>query len=73
MIYNVTSFKFIECEKCHSILAYEEKDTWISTDRGYDILNMRTFNWAEKYLLCPICSNKVLISRDERVSDERKV
>ena len=67
MIYNVTNRKFVECEKCHSVLAYEEKDTWISTDRGYDILNMRTYNWVEKYLLCPVCDDRVLISRDEKV------
>ena len=67
MIYNVTNRKFVECETCHSVLAYEEKDTWISTDKGYDIFNMCSYNWAEKYLICPVCDNKVFISRDEKV------
>ena len=67
MIYNITNHKFVECEKCHAILAYEEKDTWVSTDRGYNIFEMYSFNWAEKYLLCPMCDSRVLINRDEKV------
>ena len=66
MIYNLNHHKFIKCEECCTVLAYEEKDTWVSTDRGYDIFNICTYNWAEKYLICPVCDNKVLISRDER-------
>ena len=48
MIYDITNHQFIKCNKCGSIMAYEEQDTWISTDRKYDIFALDNFTYVKK-------------------------
>ena len=66
MIRVLTDDKFITCEKCNSLLSYEEKDTWLSSDRGYNVLNLNDFTYVKKFINCPVCSNIVIISEEKK-------
>lgn len=66
MIRVLTDNKFINCEKCNSLLGYEEKDTWISSNRGYSILDMNDFTYIKKFINCPVCSHRIIISEEEK-------
>ena len=66
MIRVLTNYKFINCEKCNSLLGYEEKDTWISSDRGYNVLRMDDFTYVKKIINCPVCFHEVIISETEK-------
>lgn len=66
MIRVLTDNKFITCEKCNSLLGYEEKDTWLSSDRGYNVLNLNDFTYVKKFINCPVCSNIVIISEEKK-------
>ena len=67
MIYNLNHHKFVKCEECHTLWGYEEKDLWISTDKGYNIFNCENFTRVEKYFTCPKCGTAVIVSKDEKV------
>lgn len=67
MIYNLNSHKFIKCEKCTTLLGYEEEDLWIATDKGYNIFDCEDFTRVEKYFTCPKCGAHVVVSKDEKV------
>lgn len=66
MIRVLTDNKFINCEKCNSLLGYEEKDTWISSNRGYSILDMNDFTYIKKFINCPVCSHRIIILEEEK-------
>ena len=66
MIRVLTNYNFIKCEKCDSLLGYEEKDTWISSDRGCNVLSLDDFTYIKKFINCPVCFNKVIISEEEK-------
>ena len=67
MIYNLNSHKFIKCEKCATLLGYEEDDLWIATDKGYNIFDCEDFTRVEKYFICPKCGTHVVVSKDIKV------
>lgn len=67
MIYNLNFHKFIKCEECATLWGYEEKDLWIATDRGYNILNPTDFTKVKKYFTCPKCGAEVVVSKDEKI------
>ena len=66
MIQNLTNYNFIKCEKCNSLLGYEEKDTWISSDRGCNVLNMDDFTYIKTFITCPVCLHKVIILEEKK-------
>lgn len=66
MIRVLTDYNFINCEKCNSLLGYEEKDTWFSSDRGCNVLRMDNFTYIKKFIDCPICSHRVIISEEKK-------
>ena len=67
MIYNLNSHKFIKCEKCSTLLSYEEEDLYIATDKGYNIFDCKDFTRIEKYFTCPKYGAHVVVSKDEKV------
>ena len=67
MIYNLNYHKFVKCEECFTLWGYEEKDLWIATDRGYNVLDDKDFTRVEKYFTCPKCGTAVVVSKDEKV------
>ena len=67
MIYNLNHHKFAKCEECLTLWGYEDKDLWISTDRGYNIFNDGDFTRVEKYFTCPKCGISVVVAKDEKV------
>ena len=67
MIYNLNDHKFIKCEKCATLLGYEEKDLRIATYRGHNIFNDEDFAKIEKYFTCPRCWTEVVVSKDEKI------
>ena len=70
MIYNLNYHRFAKCEECHTLWGYEEKDLWVSTDRGYNIFNCEDFTFVEKYFECPRCHEHIVVSRDEKVKSK---
>lgn len=66
MIHVLTNYNFIKCEKCNSLLGYEEKDTWISSNRGCNFLNMDDFTHIRKFITCPVCLHRPVISEEKR-------
>ena len=67
MIYNLNYHKFVKCKECFTLWGYEEKDLWISTDKGYSPLNSEDFTKIEKYFTCPRCGTAVVVSSDIKV------
>ena len=72
MIYDITNHQFIKCDKCGSIMAYEEQDTWISTDRKYDIFALDNFTYVKKITRCPCCCKAIIISEDKKYGKEEE-
>lgn len=67
MIYNLNHIKFAKCEECLTLWGYEEKDLWITTDKGYNIFDCEDFTFVEKYFNCPGCHTRIVVTRDEKV------
>lgn len=58
MIYDITNHHLVKCEKCETIIAYEDKDTWIRSDRKYSIFNEDDFTWIRATIDCPKCGKE---------------
>jgi uncharacterized paraquat-inducible protein A len=56
----------VKCEECLTLWGYEEKDLWISTNKGHNIFNCEDFTLIEKHFECPRCHTKIIVSRDEK-------
>lgn len=72
MIYDITNHHFVKCNKCSSIIAYEEEDTWISTDNGFDIFMLNDFTCIRKIIRCPCCYKEIIISEDKKYGEEKE-
>ena len=72
MIRVLTDNNFITCEKCNSLLGYEEKDAWISSDKGCNVLSMEDFTYVKKFIGCPVCFNRVIISEEKKCEKEKE-
>ena len=76
MIYDITNHNFVKCEKCETIIAYEDKDTWIRKGRKYSIFDDydNNFTWVRATINCPKCGKRIIVSEDKefgaKIEDE---
>ena len=74
MIYDITNHHFVKCEKCETIIAYEDKDTWIQRDSKFSVFNEDDFTWIRVTIKCPKCGKRIIVSEDKefgaKIEDE---
>ena len=71
MIYDLTDYSFVQCERCGAIVGYENEDIIVRQISVYNPLECNTIKTIYRVVRCPKCMDYITIEKLELEGEEK--